>query len=206
MRTIEQSKDPRPKAPARKRAPRDGAFSRDDWLRVARQALISSGIDQVKIERLSKQLGVQRSSFYWNFHNHAELLQALLEHWETSNTDPLMQAIEAAIVQGPKGIHVLGRMWIEEQEFHPDYDTAVRDWARKDANVASRVRHVDNKRIAALTRLMQVYGYAGDEALVRARILYFHQVGYYALGIQESDAERLRLEPLYMQALTGRNV
>jgi hypothetical protein len=58
----------------------------------------------------------------------------------------------------------------------------MRDRARKEAKMALTVRAVDHQRIAALARLMQVYGYKGTEALVRARIMYFHQVGYYALA------------------------
>lgn len=190
----------------RQRAPREGHIDREFWLAVARKALIKSGIDQVKIERLSKQVNVTRSSFYWHFRSRADLLDALLDHWEATNTGPLMRAIEAAIEAGPTGIHIIGRIWIEEREFNPAYDTAVRDWARKDPKVARAVRAVDDKRIAALTRLMNIYGYTGNEALVRARIMYFHQVGYYALGIHEGTAERLKLEPIYMKALTGRDV
>lgn len=63
----------------------------------------------------------------------------------------------------------------------------VRDRARKDAKVARRVQAVDNKRIAALTGLMRCYGHEGTDALVRARIVYFHQVGYYALGMCNSE-------------------
>jgi AcrR family transcriptional regulator len=196
-----------PPAPrVRKRAPREGAFDREQWLAAARKMLIKSGIDQVKIERLSKQVKVTRSSFYWHFQSRADLLHALLDHWQATNTGPMLRAIEAAIEAGPTGIHILGRVWIEEREFNPAYDTAVRDWARKDPKVAATVREVDGKRIAALTRLMQVYGYQGNEALVRARIMYFHQVGYYALGIHETVEERLKLEPLYMKALSGRDV
>ncbi len=147
-----------------------------------------------------------RSVFYWFFRSRADLLAALLDHWQATNTGPLLRAIEAAVDAGPTGIHILGRIWIEERDFNPVYDTAVRDWARKDAKVAAVVREVDDKRIAALTRLMQVYGYKGQEALVRARIMYFHQVGYYALGIHESEPDRYKLEPIYMKALTGWDV
>jgi hypothetical protein len=47
-------------------------------------------------------------------------------------------------------------------------------------------------------------GHAEDEAFVRARIFYFHQVGYYAMDVRESREQRLRLLPLYTKALTGR--
>lgn len=190
----------------RQRAPREGSFDREQWLAAARKALIKSGIDQVKIERLSKQVKVTRSSFYWHFRSRADMLAALLDHWQATNTGPLLRAIDAAIAQGPVGIHVVSRVWIEEREFDPAYDTAVRDWARKDPKVAATVHDVDERRIAALTRLMQVYDYKGNEALVRARIMYFHQVGYYALGIREAAADRLKLEPIYIKALTGRDV
>jgi AcrR family transcriptional regulator len=200
------SKKPVPGPRVRQRSPREGAFDREHWLAAARKMLIKSGIDQVKIERLSKQVKVTRSSFYWHFQSRADLLHALLDHWQATNTGPLLRAIEAAIEAGPTGIHILGRVWIEEREFNPAYDTAVRDWARKDAAVSTAVRAVDDKRIAALVRLMHVYGYKGNEALVRARIMYFHQVGYYALGIHESAVERLKLEPIYMKALTGSEV
>ena len=46
---------------------------------------------------------------------------------------------------------------------------------------------MDNKRIAALSGLMRCYGHEGTDALVRARIVYFHQVGYYALGMCNSE-------------------
>ena len=48
-------------------------------------------------------------------------------------------------------------------------------------------------------------GFADDEAFVRARICYFHHVGYYALGVQESHAERRKLMPIYTRVLAGRD-
>lgn len=192
--------------PTRTRLRREGAVGRDDWLAAARKSLVKGGIDQVKIERLAKQMHLTRGSFYYHFRSRAELLHALLDHWEATNTGPMLRAIDAAISSGPGGIHALVSMWIEEREFSPAYDSAVRDWARKDASVAQVVRAVDGKRISALTRLIEMYGYRGDEAVVRARIMYFHQVGYYALEMQESMQERRRLEPVYMKALIGFDV
>ena len=184
----------------------EGSFGRDDGVAAARTSLVKDGIDQVKIERLAKHLHLTRGSFYYHFRSRAELLHALLDHWEATNTGPMLRAIDTAIAIGPGGIHALVSMWIEEREFSPAYDSAVRDWARKDPKVAQVVREVDHKRINALTRLIEIYGYRGDEALVRARIMYFHQVGYYALGMHESMHERRRLEPVYIKALIGFDV
>lgn len=55
-----------------------------------------------------------------------------------------------------------------------------------------------------LEELFKKRGYRGDESFVRARILYFHQIGYYALAMHEDLAERIRLVPIYYEALTGK--
>jgi hypothetical protein len=70
--------------------------------------------------------------------------------------------------------------------------------------VANAVRRTDDIRIEVLRQVFIDMGYEGHEAFVRARICYFHQVGYYALGVRESRQERLRLMPLYTRVLTGR--
>jgi hypothetical protein len=49
---------------------------------------------------------------------------------------------------------------------------------------------VDRKRIAVLERIFNDIGYTGKEAHIRARVMYYHQVGYYAMGVQESRKER----------------
>jgi AcrR family transcriptional regulator len=93
--TTKPSQATKPRKP--QRATREGAFGREDWVNTSRKALIKEGIDQVKVERLAKQLNVTRGSFYWHFRSRAELLTALLDHWEATNTGPLLRAVEAAI-------------------------------------------------------------------------------------------------------------
>jgi hypothetical protein len=95
-------------------------------------------------------------------------------------------------------------IWINESQYNPAWDAAVRDWARLSASVANTVRRVDDERIAVLAQVFKDMGYPADESFVRARVTYFHQVGYYALGVRETREERLKLLPLYTRILTGR--
>jgi hypothetical protein len=81
----------------------------------------------------------------------------------------------------------------------------MRDWARTDSHVARTVQRVDVQRIGILTQIFRDLGYGPAKAETRARVTYFHQVGYYALGICESSRERLARLPFYVQALTGRS-
>ena len=61
-----------------------------------------------------------------------------------------------------------------------------------------------SSRIALLQQVFEANGYKGDAAFIRARVAYFHQVGYYTLGIRESRETRARLLPQYLEVLLGR--
>ena len=65
------------------------------------------------------------------------------------------------------------------------------------------MKEIDGQRIDAFRRLFLDAGLSADEATVRARITYFHQIGYYTLHFNESRAERQRLRTLYYRILTS---
>ena len=94
-------------------------------------------------------------------------------------------------------------MLIEETDYNPGYDIAVRDWARNDPKVARTVRRIDDRRISLLQRIFRDFGYTEAEAFIRARVTYFHQVGYYAMRVRESQEQRLAYAPLYLDILAG---
>ena len=76
---------------------------------------------------------------------------------------------------------------------------------RDSARFGNVVQAVDQKHIAALEQIFNDIGYTGKEAHIRARVMYYHQVGYYAMGVQESQKERRALIPYYRKVLTGRD-
>ncbi|MBJ7437770.1 MAG: TetR/AcrR family transcriptional regulator [Sphingopyxis sp.] len=177
-------------------------LSTRDWLDAARALLVRDGIDAVKIGRIAKECGVTRGGFYWRFKDRGELLGLLLDEWRQTNTAPLI-----ATLRGPgtlaERFRAAASLWIEERDFDPRFDTAVRNWALVSPDVAAIVHQVDEERITAFADLFREAAYDADEALVRARIVYFHQIGYYALHIQETPQERMRLANIYFRVLTG---
>jgi AcrR family transcriptional regulator len=182
--------------------PARNALSTDDWLKVAKDTLIQEGIEAVKIDRLAKACGVTRGGFYWRFKSRDDLLDQLLKDWRTSNTSPFLAAI-AGPGSPAERYQALIRLWIDERDFNPDYDTAVRNWALTSRKVADVVHTVDDIRMDALRRLFLDSGYEENEAMVRARITYFHQIGYYALGMKEATPTRAGLVDIYYRILTG---
>jgi AcrR family transcriptional regulator len=180
-------------------------LAREDWIHAARDELIGKGINAVKVGRIARNLRVTRGSFYWHFSSHQELLRALLQLWETSNTRPFEEALnrEGACV-GHQEFFSIINLYVEEDTYNPAFDTAVRNWACTSKSAASAVRRVDIRRIDILHRVFTDLGYSDPEALVRARITYFHQVGYYAIAMQEDPEVRRSLVPVYIRVLIGK--
>lgn len=188
--------------PAEKKEAADRGLSTNDWIEVAKQVLIKDGIGGVKVDRLARIAGVTRGGFYYRFKNLQGLLDALLEHWRTTNHQPVIDALTIPGTPADR-FHSLVRLWLSERDFDPDYDTAIRAWSRVSPSVAAAVHRIDDIRIDTLKQLFLDAGYQEDEAFVRARISYFHQVGYYAMGVKESRKRREQLSGLYYRALTG---
>jgi AcrR family transcriptional regulator len=177
-------------------------LTRDDWIGVARKALVTSGIDDVKVDVLARRIKVTRGSFYWHFESRQDLLNALLEDWETNNRREI-DAIRSLVAMQGDALLELFRVWLGEDPSFPAFDIAIRVWARKAPAVARMVRKIDDAWIAVLQEQLERRGLTPPESFVRARIMYFHQVGYFAMSIQEDIADRAQLAPYYYTALTG---
>lgn len=175
-------------------------LTREDWIAVARKALIGSGIDDVKVDVLARRMKVTRGSFYWHFKHRQDLLDALLDDWAANNRREIAAMREQEVTGG---LVELFRVWLGEDPSFPTFDIAIRVWARKSRAVASLVHEIDDAWISLLQTMLERSGMTAPESFVRARIMYFHQVGYYALSIDESLTERARLAPYYYTALTG---
>jgi AcrR family transcriptional regulator len=178
-------------------------LGREAWLNAARAALIEEGTAGVEINKLAKRLGVSRGGFYWFFRNRAQLLKELLAYWADASTVQFEKILQAPGRHGMEEYLAITRLWIDEKDYDPKWDGAVRDWARTSEAVRKVVEAVDRKRIVVLEKMFHDIGYEGKEAHIRARVMYYHQVGYYAMGVRESHRERLALIPYYQKVLTG---
>lgn len=179
------------------------ALDRAAWIAKAREVLIAGGIGAVKVGKLAGMLAVTRESFYHHFKSLDELHDELLNDWDTGNV-AAYQALLNSQRDGEREFRAMEKMWLEEGPYSPVWDAVVRDWARISKKAERVVRHVDERRVDLIRQMYLDMGYDPVEALVRARIYYFHQVGYYTIKPGESRRERMELFPVYIRVLLGR--
>jgi len=177
--------------------------TRGDWLDLALSVLAVEGVAHVTVLNLSERLGVSRSSFYWYFKNRDELLDALLDRWEKLNTRSIVAEAQEPAATVNQAVCNVFRCWVNSAVFSPRLDFAVREWARRSSSVRRSLDRSDRVRTEAVKALFVRFGYEDEDALVRARALYYMQIGYYALDLKEPIETRLNLTPHYLKAFTG---
>ncbi len=177
--------------------------TRQDWLNVAMDILISDGVEQVKVLTVGERLDVSRSSFYWYFKSRQDLLDQLLAQWERSNTGILLDHCRMPADTITGAVLNLFRCFVGPDGFNHRLDFAVREWARRDGGVRRIIDRSDAARLSGIAEMFSRHGYGAEEADTRARVLYYMQIGYYALDLAETLEERLARVEGYVFAFTG---
>jgi len=179
--------------------------SREDWLRTALLVFAESGIEDVQITKLAARMDVTRGSFYWHFDDRQDLIDALIAAWRSHNTDVMVGALEG-VATLTEGILQLFSVWVDHDQFDPKLDQAMRDWARRSEQVRETVIEEDDRRIDVIARFFRQFDYAESEAFIRARVIYFTQISYYALDIKEPMDRRMGFLADYFRCYTGQEM
>jgi len=179
--------------------------SEDLWLDEAYRVLVDSGVDAIKVLPLAKSLNLSRTSFYWHFDSREALLDALVEKWKRHNTGNLIQRTEAYAETVTEAILNLFDCWIDESLFDSRMDFAIRNWAQNSSSLKADLEKTDQQRIAAIRSMFNRFGFSESEAETRAYTVYYTQIGYISMKVEESVAERIRRMPAYIEIFSGQS-
>ncbi|MBR2173838.1 TetR/AcrR family transcriptional regulator [Sphingopyxis sp.] len=174
-----------------------------DWIEAAQRMLVDEGITGLKVDRLANRLGVTRGGFYHNFKDRDEFFDQIIRHWEEScrflPDEPPPPKPAEAIDWLDRTINRL----IESDGYDYRFDLAVREWARADKRAEWAVERADRDRLDTLQKFFEAIGYDNEHAAIRSRVFYYHQIGYYAIGVRQSISERRKNAQLYIDILCG---
>jgi len=95
---------------------------------------------------LAKARRVTRGGFYWRFKNLDDLLSSLLADWEVNNSSALLQAFERK-ARRVSGSARLVDVLIEEDDYNPAYDLAVREMGAYIERARAAIVPVDARRL-----------------------------------------------------------
>ena len=141
---------------------------RDVWIKEGLRALGVGGPDGVRIESLAQALGVTKGGFYWHFADRGALLNQMLDTWERVVSEDVITRVEAG---GGEARVRLKRLFGNALAIDDmvGVEMAIRDWGRRDPDVAARLKRLDNRRMDYMRSLFGEL--TADQDDVEARCL-----------------------------------
>jgi AcrR family transcriptional regulator len=160
---------------------------RSAWIEAAQQALGVGGPDAVRVEALAASLGVSKGGFYWHFKDRRALLDEMLDGWEKAVVEDVIASVESQPVEPRAKLQHLFAL-ASTADFA--VELAIRDWSRRDAEVAARLRGIDSRRMAYLRSLFGQFCASEGEVEARSMLTYSLFVGSYFIAAQHDDKSR----------------
>ena len=155
---------------------------RQRWIEEGLRALAAGGPEAVRVDPIARALGVTRGGFYWQFEDRQALLEAVLDSWERTSVDEVIERVEREGGDARAKLRTLfalasaGGDWLR-------IDLAVRDWARRERSVTRRLRRVDNRRMEYMRGLFGEFCADADEVEVRCTVTFAIFVGSHFMAV-----------------------
>jgi AcrR family transcriptional regulator len=159
------------------------------WIDEGLRALAAGGPDAVRIEPLARALGVTKGGFYWHFDDRRALLEEMLVAWERRSVEEVIERVEAEGGDARTRLRRLFAVASSSDELLR-IDLAVRDWARRDRTVFSRLRRVDNRRMDYLRLLFGDFCAEDDEVEARSMIVASLWIGSHFMAAEHGPRSR----------------
>jgi len=171
---------------------------RADWVGAALQALAQGGPDAIRVETLAASLGVSKGGFYWHFADRQALIEEMLDAWEQAGTEDIIARVDSLPADPRAKLQQLF-------ELAPSADFAVelalRDWSRRDNDVAKRLRRVDNRRMDFLRSLFGQFCADENDVEARSMLAYSLFIGSYFIAAGHAGKTRSQIVQLAVDRL-----
>lgn len=171
---------------------------RKAWIEAAQQALGAGGPEAVRVEALATSLGVSKGGFYWHFKDRQALLDEMLDGWEKTVVGDVIANLESTPAEPRAKLQQLF-------ELAPKVDFAVelalRDWARRDREVAKRLRRIDSRRMEYLRLLFGQFCADENDVEARSMLAFSLFIGSYFINVKHGDRTRSQVLQLAIDRL-----
>jgi AcrR family transcriptional regulator len=175
---------------------------RNRWIEEGLSALAAGGPDAVRIESLAHALGVSKGGFYWHFSDRKALLEEMLDTWESTWVDDVIEAVEAEDEDARSRLRQLFALAAASGGELLKIELAIRSWARREKAVAERLRQVDNRRMDYMRSLFGAICEDDDDVEARCLLVFSLFVGSHFVSTDHGGRSRAQVLELALEWLT----
>lgn len=173
---------------------------RSAWIDAGLRALAAGGPEAVRVEALAAELGVTKGGFYWHFAGREALLTEMLDTWERAGTADVIARVDDELSDPRAKVRQLFRLAPSADQLFT-VEIALRDWGRRDDDVAKRLRRVDRRRMAYLRSVFAQFCDGADEVDARSMLAYSLFIGGSFISSQHAGRSRAQVLHLAVESL-----
>ena len=177
---------------------------RNSWIEEGLRALGDGGPEAVRIESLAQALGVSKGGFYWHFSDRQSLLEEMLDAWERTWVDEVIEAVEAKAEEedARSRLRRLFALAVASGGELLKIELAIRNWARREEAVAERLRQVDNRRMDYMRSLFGAICEDDDDVEARCLLAFSLFIGGPFITADHGGRSRAQVLELALEWLT----
>jgi AcrR family transcriptional regulator len=175
---------------------------RSSWIEEGLRALGGGGPEAVRIEPLARALGVSKGGFYWHFSDRQALLEEMLDAWERTWVDEVIEAVEAEAKDARSRLRRLFALAAASGGELLKIELAIRNWARREEAVAERLRQVDNRRMSYMRSLFGAICEDADDVEARCLLAFSLFIGSHFVRVDHGGRSRADVLELALELLT----
>jgi AcrR family transcriptional regulator len=141
---------------------------------------------------------VSKGGFYWHFKDRQALLGEMLDSWEKTWTDDIATLVDSGPPDPRARLQKLFEL-AKSAEF--SVELALRDWARRDDEVAERFHRIDTRRMQYLRSLFAQFCPDEDDVEARSMLALSLFFGGYFIAARHPDRSRAEVLQLAIDSL-----
>lgn len=152
---------------------------KDDWIKLGYQQFSDKGISGIVIEKMAKELKVNKSSFYWHFSTKKIFIRQLIEYWKKESMSKIIEKVNQESTPKKKFDKLLELSFLKDNNI--DFVFFLKKYAKSNKELNELIDSLDKQRIHFTENLLVKLGLAEKDARIKSSIFYKYLIGYHEM-------------------------
>ena len=153
--------------------------SKEDWIKLGYQLFSESGEKGLVVDKMSKLLNCNKSSFYWHFKTKPDFINCLVDYWRSNDTIGIINKVNKEVQAKDKLLKLIEIIFRKDSNL--DFNFYLKKYAQSNNRIKTSVDKIDKERINFAMALLIDMGYTKDMASIKAKVFYKYLIGYHEM-------------------------
>ncbi|MBL4649018.1 MAG: TetR/AcrR family transcriptional regulator [Aureispira sp.] len=152
---------------------------KQDWIFLGYKLFSEEGISGIIVEKMAKELKVNKSSFYWHFKTKKDFIDEIVAYWISLNTNQIMSMTDNEKSGKEKFIKLIELSF--KKEPYLDFIFFLKRYAQKNKKIQLIIDEIDTQRIEYTKNILIEMDFSIAESETKSILFYKYLIGYHEM-------------------------